>query len=47
MPARLVARSGLRTIGQLFKTNEAGHILPNSMKSYHELQEDFYMHNDV
>ena len=31
----------------LFKTNEAGHILPNSMKSYHELQEDFYMHNDV
>ena len=47
VPARLVARSGLRTIGQLFKTNEAGHILPNSMKSYHELQEDFYMHNDV
>ena len=47
VPARLVARSGLKTIGQLFKTNEAGHIMPNSMKSYQELQDDYYMHTDV
>ena len=39
--ARLVYRRGLRCIGQIFKTNAAGLIMPGEMKSLDEVRDEF------
>ena len=39
--ARQLMESGLINVGQLFRTNEAGHIMPNSPKTMAEIQAEF------
>ena len=39
--ARLVYRRGLRCIGQIFKINAAGLIMPGEMKSLDEVRDEF------